>query len=200
MSGRPAFRLRALKDDCRGATIVEFALIAPVLLVTMLGVFDIGYTIYSTTLLEGAIQKAARDSTIQGAVGREAAIDARVTHAVEQIVPNAAIEFDRRAYAQFSDVARPEDFTDVNEDGLCSSGEPFEDVNGNGTWDADRGSDGFGGARDAVLYTVTVTYPRAFPFLETIGMDPEVTTVAHTVLRNQPYGLENHAVTVGNCT
>ena len=43
-----------------------------------------------------------------------------------------------------------------------AAGEPFEDANANGTWDEDRGSDGQGGARDAVLYVVSVSYRRAF--------------------------------------
>ena len=95
--------------------------------------------------------------------------------------------------------ARPEDFTDINGDGDCNDGEPFEDVNGNGTWDADRGQSGSGGARDAVLYTVTVTYPRMFPYMKILGFSDTVTARARTVLRNQPYGPQNAARRVGNC-
>jgi hypothetical protein len=47
----------------------------------------------------------------------------------------------------------------VNGDGVCNAGEPFEDANANGSWDADQGKAGSGGARDAVLYEVQVTYP-----------------------------------------
>jgi Flp pilus assembly protein TadG len=192
-------RLAALARDTRGVTVVEFAAIAPALLMVLLGLMDLGYNLYAASVLEGAIQSAGRDSTIQGADTRSDEIDDEVRAVVENIVPNASVAFDRRAYVDFSDVARPEDFTDGNEDGICSEGEPFEDANGNGTWDEDRGRAGGGGARDAVLYTVTVTYPRAFPLMKLFGFSDTVTAHSRTVLRNQPYGEQNKAVPVGNC-
>lgn len=189
-----------LYADCRGAAAIEFALIAPALLTVLLGLMDLSYNLYTATLLEGAIHKAGRDATIQGASFRSIAIDNKVRGVVGDIVPQATIAFSRRAYIDFSDVARPEDFTDSNGDGACADGEPFEDVNGNGTWDTDRGRESVGGARDAVLYTVTVSYPRAFPFMKVIGFDEIVTSQARTVLRNQPFGEQDRTVEVGNCS
>lgn len=188
-----------LLRDTRGATAVEFAIIAPALLTVLLGLMDLSYNLYATTLLKGAIHEAGRGSTLEGAETRGLAIDNNVRDAVLDIVPNAEIAFDRRAYIDYSDVNRPEDYTDTNADGLCNEGEPFEDANGNGTWDQDRGRADMGGARDAVLYTVTVTYPRAFPVMKLLGFDSTVTSTSRTVLRNQPYGPQNTAVAVGNC-
>src|SRR5690606_26558416 len=142
-----------LPRDTRGATAVEFAAIAPCLLMVLLGVMDLSYNLYASTLLEGALQRAARDSTIEGAEGRQLDIDNRVRDVVDDLVVDAEIKFDRRAYTDFSDISRPEEFTDANGDGTCNDGEPFEDANRNGTWDDDRGKVGMGGARDAVLYT-----------------------------------------------
>ena len=194
-------RAAALVRDTSGATIVEFALVLPVLLLTLLGLFDLGYNMYTAQMLQGAIQNAARLSTLQGASDKQAGIDAVVTRAVHAVVPNASLGFNRKAYASFSDVARPEDFTDINANGTCDAGEPFEDANANGTWDADAGSDGFGGARDAVLYTVTVNYPRAFPVARLIpGQSDHLALTAVTVLRNQPFNIQNApAATTGNC-
>ena len=56
-----------------------------------------------------------------------------------------------------------------------------------------------GGARDAVLYTVTVSYPRAFPVMKLLGFSNTVTARARTVLRNQPYGAQNKTAPIGNC-
>jgi Flp pilus assembly protein TadG len=165
----------------------------------LMGMFDMGYNIYTKTLLEGAVQAAARDSTIEGASGSQSDIDAAVTKAVHAITPQANLSFKRQAYTNFSDVSEPEDFTDVNNDGVCTDGEPFEDVNGNGMWDSDRGIDGFGGARDAVLYTVSVEYPRLFPVANLIGLSPNFTTESVTVLRNQPFGAQEVDVTVQYC-
>jgi Flp pilus assembly protein TadG len=191
-----ARRLAAAED---GATLVEFALLAPVLLMLLMGIFDMGYNIYATVLLNGTIQEAARDSTLESASSQANAIDKIVTDSVRAISPNATITFDRKAYTNFGDVSEPEDFTDVNNDGICDNGEPFEDVNGNGTWDTDRGIEGMGGARDAVLYTVTVRYPRVFPIANLIGLPPYFETHAQTVLRNQPYGEQASQATVRYC-
>lgn len=196
MSGRFLSRLRA---DARGVTAIEFALVAPVLLIAMMGIFDLGHNMYTASLLHGAIQKAARDSTIEGAEVQNTQVDARVTDMVQTIAPGADLKFSRKAYATFSDLGKPEDFTDVNGNGICDQGEPFEDANGNGTWDNDRARNGFGGARDAVLYEVTVTYPRVFPFYRLVGQSEDFTMVARTVLRNQPYDNSIRTPVMGNC-
>lgn len=195
----PAAPWRTLARDKRGVTAVEFALIAPALLVLLLGVFDTAYNLYAASVLNGAAQKAARDSTIEGAETRGLAIDDKVAAAVHNVVPGAEVTFDRRAYRDYSDIHQPENYTDVDKDGVCDDDEPFEDSNGNGVWDSDRGADTMGSARDAVLYTVTVSYPRAFPLMHLIGLPETVTSRSQTVLRNQPYGAQNQTVGLGQC-
>ncbi|WP_374405759.1 TadE/TadG family type IV pilus assembly protein [Pelagerythrobacter sp.] len=192
-------RLRNLGRDREGAALVEFALVAPVLLLLLLGMFDMGYNYYIQSQLQGAIQKAARDSGIEGAHATIPQIDGRVEKAVHDLVAGAEVDFSRKSYATFTDVARPEDYSDIDGNGVCSGGEPFEDANGNGIWDEDRGSEGQGGARDAVLYVVTVSYRRPFGVTALIGLPDTLTTQATTVLRNQPYGDQNLSQTVGSC-
>lgn len=194
--------LRRLGRDQQGVTIIEFALIAPALMVLLLGLFDLGYNMYTNEMLQGAIQRAARGSTIEGADKKEATLDAIVTSEVHSVAANATLTFDRKSYASFARVGRPEDYTDGNANGVCDNGEPFEDANGNGKWDLDPGAKGFGGARDAVLYTVTVKYPRLVPigaFLP--GQNKDFTLKSTTVLRNQPYGAQggSKAPGMGNC-
>ena len=183
-----------------GAAAVEFAMAAPVLLLAMMGVFDLGYNMYTQALLQGAIQEAARNSTLEDAASNTAKLDAKVTSMVRQIAPQATLSFDRTSYADFSDVGQAEDFTDADSNGLCDNGEPFEDANGNGIWDADRGSAGLGGARDAVLYKVTVVYDRPFPVARLLGQDGKFTMQATTVLRNQPWDLNEAPVSVAYCS
>lgn len=196
-------RLRHLARDEAGVTVVEFALVAPALMVLVLGVFDMAYNVYTNGIVNGAIQRAARGSTIEGAASKQSNLDAIVTREVRSVTPNATLKFDRKAYASFSDVGRPEDFTDRDNNGTCNNGEPYEDANRNGYWDTDPGAAGFGGARDAVLYTVTVTYPRLVPIAAFIpGQNKNFTLQTRSVLRNQPYGAQD-AVTappVLNCT
>jgi hypothetical protein len=119
---------------------------------------------------------------------------------VRNVVPQGAtIEFERLSHFDFSDINEPEEYTDANNDGVCNNGEVFADANDNGRWDPQRGKVGTGGARDAVLFTAVVTYPRLFPMYELIGMPNDVTLRATTVLRNQPFAAQDRSIDTGNC-
>ena len=94
----------------------------------------------------------------------------------------------------------PEKFVDKSPfNNKYDNGECFEDVNGNGKWDSDRGKTGQGGADDAVLYTVSVKYKRLFPMAKMFGWSSDLTVKASTVLRNQPYG-EQATPNYAKCT
>ena len=192
--------LHNLGTDAEGATVVEFALASPVLVLLLMGLFDMGYSVYANTMLQGALQRAARDSTVEGAASTLTVLDDAVKSEVLRVVPDASIAFSRKAYANFTDIGLEEDYTDANENGVCDDGEPYEDANGSGTWDRDRGANGLGGARDAVVYTATMTYNRKFPMASLIGLSETVTNSASTVLRNQPYDAQKSRAKLGNCT
>ncbi len=193
-------RLHTLGANADGATVVEFALASPVLVLLLMGLFDMGYSVYANTMLQGALQRAARDSTVEGAASTLTTLDNAVKAEVHRVVPDASIAFSRKAYANFTDIGLEEDYTDANENGVCDDGEPYEDANGSGTWDRDRGTNGLGGARDAVVYTATMTYSRKFPMASLIGLSETVTNSASTVLRNQPYDAQKSRAKLGNCT
>lgn len=196
-------RLSARLIACEeGATLVEFALVTPVLLTMVMGLFDLGYNMYTDQMLNGAIQQAARSSALESGGGMSATLDSNVAGAVKAVAYGATVTFDRKAYASFTDVVHGEDFSDLNADGSCNFGEPYEDVNGNGMWDSQQGTAGMGGARDAVVYTVTVDYPRLFPIFAFIpGQTTNFKLMSTTVLRNQPFGQSQNGVpAMGNCT
>ncbi|MEJ6008996.1 TadE family protein [Novosphingobium aquae] len=188
-----------LASNQDGVTVIEFALISPVLIMLLMGTYDVAYQLYASSVLQGAIQKAGRDSTIEGAASSISTIDQKVADTVRFVVPNATMTFQRKSYTNFSNVAKPEDFTDVNNNGSCDLGEVYEDANGNGIWDADRGKTGQGGAKDAVLYSITVTYPRPLAVAKLIGLSENITIKTETVLRNQPYGSQDVTKLVKNC-
>lgn len=189
--------LAQIRQDHRGAAAVEFAMIAPVLLLLLFGVYDLGFTLYVNSMLQGSIQQAGRNSTIEGAT--TASMDQIVTNAVRSVMPAATLSFTRKSYVSFSNVSTPEDYIDVNNNHACDNGEAYTDSNGNNTWDADRGKSGNGGARDAVLYTVTVTYPRPFAMAGIMGFSNTVTLTTQTVLRNQPFGTQSTTSTTKYC-
>ena len=193
--------LNRLGRDQRGVSILEFALLAPTLLVMLFGLLDLAYNMYTAQMLQGAIQSAARKATIEGAAADAGGIDGVVTTAVHALAPSATLTFSRKSYSSFTEVGRPEDYTDVNGNGTCDSNEPFEDANGNGNWDLDPGQTGFGGARDAVLYRVDVTYPRLFPIYAFVpGQTDTYSMNVSTVLHNQPFSQQDTTPpTIGNC-
>ena len=199
---------RSLIADIQGIAAVEFGLIAPVFLLLIMGTMDMGHTLYIQTLLQGTVQKAARDSSLQTGTLAEnqIAIDAIVTDQVKKLNQSAAVTTTRRSYYTYTEAsaATPEDFTDTpsDPDNICNNNEPYVDANGNDTWDADGAVDGQGGARDKAVYTVNIRYPRMFPIHGFIpGLSNEIDVSASTVLANQPYG-EQQIITsndVKNC-
>jgi len=193
--------LRSLSRNKDGATLTEFGFVAPVLILMIMGIFDMAHTQYTSALVHGAMQKAGRDLTLESAGSLESTIDARVVDSVSAVVPaNATVTLEKLSHFEFEDIGEAEEFTDEGTlDGICNNGEPFVDANQNGQWDADRGAAGIGGARDAVLYTAVVTYPRLFPMYGLAGLPQEVTVRASTVLRNQPYAQQDETVVTGNC-
>lgn len=194
-----------LQTDERGTTIVEFAIVAPVLCLLIVGAFDVSHTLYMQASLEGIVQKTARDSTLEsnGTAAQQAELDAEVTTQVKLLSNTANVQFTRRFYRTFSAAAaaHAETWTDTDHDGTCDNGEPYEDANNNNTWDADGGDDGQGGAKDRTLYTVTVTYRHLLPIYGFIGGSNMVTMKATTVLENQPYADQGVYAppTVRNC-
>lgn len=188
-----------LRRDESGNTLVEFAFVVPVFLVMLIGVFDVAHTLYTSSVLQGTMEKAGRDFTLENSGSRRTTLHAFVTKRVKRIAPSATVNFQQLAYFDFADIGQPELYTDDNLDGICNNNEPFDDANGNGQWDADRGEVGLGGARDAVLFTATVTYDRLFPMAELIGLPDQVTLTGSTVLRNQPFDIQDRTIPTGNC-
>ncbi len=128
--------LRRLCRDDRGIAAVEFAILAPVLLVLIMGLMDIAYNAYAQAALEGAMQKAGRDSGIEAA--NTSTIDENLKAKVRVVIPNATFLITRKSYSSFG-TAAPERFDDANNNGQYDSGECFYDVNGNRVWDRDPG-------------------------------------------------------------
>lgn len=203
--------LRRLAGDGRGVTVVEFAIVAPVICLFLVGSMDISYRLYMKTVLQGALQKAARDAALEtgsSQVQRDA-IDDRVRSqivALNATIPDTgAIHITRRFYRSFTKAGQktPEDWTDADDDGRCNDGELFDDANHNGVWDADGADAGQGGAKDAVLYKVVVRYRRMLPVASMLGWEDTEYLTASTILQNQPYADQGKYVatpTQGKCS
>jgi len=62
-------------------------------------------------------------------------------------------------------------------------------INGNGAWDADRGSSGVGGSEDILYYGVEVEYPMIFKLTSTVlnNGQPNIKISANAVIKNEPF-------------
>jgi Flp pilus assembly pilin Flp len=191
----PSF-LRSVGNDESGATAIEFGLVTPIFLTLLFATFDFSHTLWAQAQLEGAVEKASRDSTIEmGAtvndeIVRQGEIDSVIEQKMLNIAGNADVDIQRTYFTSFQNAANPvgEALTlDVNGNGECDTGDEYLDENSSGTFESDGIAIGQGSARDVARYDVTVTYPRLFPLTGFLGIPETVTLNSRTVLTNQPF-------------
>jgi Flp pilus assembly pilin Flp len=184
------------KKDESGASAVEFGLVAPIFLTMIFATLDFTHTMWAQAQLEGAVEKAARDSTIEmGATiadeeARKADIDGVIKEKMLNIAGKTDVTFQRTYFTSFNRANSPvgENLTlDANGNGLCDTGDQYIDENSSGTFEGDGIAVGQGSARDVARYDVTVTYPRLFPLTGFLGFPETVTLSSRTVLMNQPF-------------
>lgn len=179
--------MRGFIRDRRAATMMEFAILAPVFILFLFGGLDAGYNFYTKAVLDGEMQKAARDLSLEDASdpARKLAIQQRVRTAVQRVMKNATVDMTTRYYHDYTNAAGMEEFTDSNHDGRCNNSESYVDSNNNGMFDIDAGVDGIGGSRDVVVFVATASYPRLIISSFIFGPGTTVLT-SKTMLRNQP--------------
>lgn len=192
--------IRTIAKDDGGVTAVEFAIVLPIFMAFMIGMFDAGYYLYNRVQLNGAVAKAARDSSLESNIGTgAAAIDNEVKALIGIAAHSADFQFKRESFSKFSNAKRMEPWNDTNGNKKCDNGEPYEDMNNSSTWDR-GGKAGQGGAKDVVVYEVTMTYERLFPTEKMFGISNEATLKAKTLIANQPYAQQKiNQNTVRNC-
>ncbi|MXP28518.1 pilus assembly protein [Porphyrobacter algicida] len=203
--------IKSIARDRSAIAAVEFAFVAPVMIVLIMGFLDLTYQIYAQSILTGAVQQAGRNSGIEGGATTSSAIDTRVVDLVSPVIPHLQQSCGtnhggdttwcstRKNYDSFSAIA-PEPFTDSNHNGMRDPGECFTDINNNGSWDSDPSLSGQGGASDVAVYTMVINYPRLFPLYGLIGLPQEVTLSATTLLKNQPYATQQTTPAPTVCT
>lgn len=194
----PAVRQRGLvacgarcASDEAGATAVEFAMIAPVLLAMLFGIVEFGLVFAADIVLKDATQDAARTGRT-GFVTADSSQDATVRAIVRKragvLMDADKLTIESLAYSGFDTLKKPEPYVDANGNGKRDDGENFTDVNGNGVWDADQGALGYGGTSEVVLYTVTYPWQFFTPLIgDLIGKDGTLTLKATAVVQNEPY-------------
>ena len=178
---------QTIGSDQRGATVVELAFALPVFVMLIMGAFHFGHQIYINAVMQGALEEASRQVSLETANGQFGEIEKRYKSQIQPIMPQATISLTAQNYKDYDSVDQPEVWADGNSDGRCNNNEAFEDLNRNGRWDADAGATGIGGARDIVELTANVSYEALFPFYRFIGGSSIVNLSSKTYLKTQPY-------------
>lgn len=188
---------RRLLSCRKGSSFIEFGFTAPAVILMVTGIIDVMMVIFVSSLLEGALQSASRlgrTGAETPGITREEAIVQKIADATIGLVDMGEVQITTKSYGSFQDIGQPEEFTDVNGNGVWDSDlgggvpEPLEDTNGNGVWDPDQGTDGAGGAGDVVLYEVRYDWPLFTPLVgEFFGHDGKFPLAASIAIRNEPW-------------
>lgn len=178
--------IRALLRSRDGAAIVEFAFLAPVFCLLLTGGLELGYRVYLTSIIQGALLEASREATVGNMTGAQ--IDDIIRKRVGMLTkPEYVKEIKKESFYNFSNVGKPEKITqDTDPIGSYNTGDCYEDANNNNVYDSNL-TTGLGTADDIVRYSVRVEYPSLTPLAKMTKQTTLQTINATTVLRNQPF-------------
>jgi Flp pilus assembly protein TadG len=187
------FPAKHIRRVCRcedGATAIEFAVIAPVLMLLVMGTLEMGLVLTAQGIMETATYSASRlgkTGYVAEDANQEETIRAEVARLGRLMMNPADIEVTSVSYGGFDKIGEPEPSTDTNGNGVIEAGE-YTDVNGNGAYDQDQGAAGFGGAQQVVVYTSTYTWELFTPIVrEFFGEDGAIEISARAVVKNEPF-------------
>jgi len=184
--------------DNRGTAGVEFALTAPLFILTILGVMEFGMILSTEALMEGAVRDAARFGvTGQNETERLQIIEDIVSERTIGLVDVESAQIDVLTYGSFDVIGAPEPFVDTAPfNGVYDPGETYSDINSNGQWDPDQGLASAGQSGEVVLYRITYDAPSMTGFLDHLigGEDNAIQLVASIAVRNEPYEMEGVVV------
>lgn len=190
---------RKALNDQSGSSLPEFAIVGPVLMMMLFGIFDFSHTLYMQAMVDGEVARAAReagliDDTPAQTVIEQAAVISSLKAQIKTLHSGAIIDVTPQFFTSYTRAANPvgEAITlDANSNGVCNTNDEYFDENSSGTYDASGIPTGQGGARDVVKYNVTVNYPRMFPIHAFFGGSNQTVIKSTAVLTNQPYNTQS---------
>lgn len=198
--------------DESGATIIEFAVVAPVFFLLIFGIIEFGLVMFSSVAIESAVMFASRAASLGKSAdptGPCASSTDRVNY-VECIVRDKTSNLIN--HSQVIITANPvaaggvpatvsPDICLTNPPtvgGPCASGTPWQDVNGNGTYDAVVPPVTLGAAGDLVEVRVYYPWQVQIPFVSKYfgchnssphpGCEEGIFMItSSTVIKNEPF-------------
>lgn len=180
--------LARLRTDSSGAAAVQFAVLAPAMLLLLVGSFEVSMMLFVAGTMESAVLAASRAGVTgftEDGVSREERIRDIILDRTLGFVDMDEAVIRTLVYSSFDQIGQPEPFTDENGNGVHDAGESFTDVNGNGQWDDDMGSAGLGGPGDIVLYDIEYETGAITNLFEPIF--GRIVHRAAVAVRNEPF-------------
>lgn len=184
-------RLRRLGACARGASSIDFAFSASILITAMAGTFEFATVSFVNSAVEGALREAARFGMTGFAFPGETRAEA-IRRIVEErtfgLVSVSPESFSTKVYPSFALVGQGEPFTDnAPANGEYDTGELFDDLNSNGEYDADLGVEDSGAAGQIVLYRIDYQVPLITGLMSTLLGKDAFSLTASIVVRNEPF-------------
>ena len=156
---------RRVRDDDSGATLLEFGMLAPVIFMATIGLFEATMMVSVKTLLDAGTREASRFGITGEVVSgetRETTIKGIIANHTSALVLGSALNVTMKSYETFQQL----------------------------TTDPDSGVPGAGSANDVVVYTVTYQQPLMTPYLETILGVEKIPQSARVIVQNEPFEVE----------
>ena len=178
-------------EDRRGVSALEFAIGGPAFLLAMAAVMELGMVMFLSSSLEGGLREASRfglTGYTPAGTTRQQVIQDIVAENTFGLVDPAALQISYMVYPSFDTIGQPEPYDDTAPaNGSYDPGETYQDINGNGQWDADMGAAGVGGPGDIVVYTVRFDWPLLTPIFDPFIGGRTLPLEASVAVRNEPY-------------
>ncbi len=170
--------------------MIEFALVAPVLILMLAGIMEISMVMLVNMLLEGGVRDASRFGiTVRtvGGISREQHISNLVNQHLHGLATVGPDDIEVKWYPSFGEIAEAEYYVDDNGNDQWDAGEFYDDANGNGQWDPDPGVSGAGGRNDIVVYRVNAEWQMITPLVRNLLPNDGVFNLrASVAVRNEP--------------
>ncbi len=175
-----------------GVSAIEFAILAPTLMLLVFGIIEYSLIMMVYNVMESSTSTSSRlgKTGFSGeGVTREQTILTSIEARAGAVINAEELTVTSKFYEQYDQINDPEPFIDSNSDGNHDAGESYTDINGNAQWDADMGASGYGSSGDVVVYQVSYPWHISTPIMREIFGDADgifnITT--HAVVKNEPY-------------
>jgi Flp pilus assembly protein TadG len=167
--------LTRFRQDREGTAIIEFAIVAPMLFLLLIGIIEVGLIFFTTIVLEGATNigsRIGRTGYTPTGMTREDYIRSQIVSFSGGYLDPADLQIDMLAYQGFNNINQPEPCHIAVCTEQTTNPSEFDDINGNGHWDPDQGIAGAGNGRAIVLYRVNYDWPIFTPMMRGVLGDP----------------------------